>query len=206
MSLVIRKIETNDYKDVEILTRESFWNVYRPGCVEHLVVNNIHKDKKSIEELELVAVYNQEIIGHIVYTKGHVKGSDNKTFITFGPVSIMPQFQGKGIGSKLISLSLSLNKAMKLGYSAVFIIGDHNYYSRFGFEPASKYGIHMEGIPIEDEAPFFMVKVLEKGDLNDVSGYYVFDECYDVSSAEVDEFDKGFEPKVKEVREGQLDI
>ena len=204
MSLVIRKIEENDYKDVEILTREAFWNVYRPGCVEHLVVNNIHKGKKSIEELELVAVHNKKIIGHIVYTKGFVKGSNNKTFITFGPVSIMPEFQGKGIGSKLISLSL--NKANKLGYSAVFITGDHNYYSKFGFEPASKYDIHMEGVPVEDEAPFFMVKVLEKGDLHDVNGYYVFDECYNVSDEEVDEFDKGFEPKMKEVREGQLGV
>lgn len=204
MSLIIRSVDINDYKDVEILAREAFWNIYRPGCVEHLVVNNIHKDKKSIEELELVAVYNQKIIGHIVYTKGYLKDSDNETFITFGPISVMPEFQGKGIGSKLISLSL--HKAAKLGYSAVFIIGDHNYYSRFGFEPSSKYDIHMACIPIKDEAPFFMMKVLEKGDLNDVSGYYVFDECYNVDNVEVDEFDREFEPKVKEVREGQLDV
>lgn len=101
-------------------------------------------------------------------------------------------------------ISISLQKATRLGYSAVLITGDDNYYTRFGFESASKYGIHMEGIPVEDEAPFFMVKVLKEGALDDVNGYYVFDDCYNVSDDEVDEFDKGFEAKVKEVREGQL--
>ena len=195
MSLVLRNINKNDYKEVEILTREAFWNIYRPGCCEHLVIHNMHKNKKSIEELELVAVYNKKIIGHIAYTKGHIKGIDNENFITFGPLSIMPKFQGKGIGSKLISTTLQ--KAGQLGYSAVFITGDNNYYSRFGFESASKYGVHMEGIPMEDEAPFFMVKSLRKDALNDVSGYYVFDDCYNVDEEAVDEFDKRFEPKEK---------
>ena len=193
MSLVLRNINTNDYKEVEILTREAFWNIYRPGCCEHLVIHNMHKNKKSIEELELVAVYNKKIIGHIAYTKGHIKGIDNENFITFGPLSIMPKFQGKGIGSKLISTTLQ--KAGQLGYSAVFITGDNNYYSRFGFESASKYGVHMEGIPMEDEAPFFMVKSLKKDALEGVSGFYVFDDCYNVDEEDVDEFDKRFEPK-----------
>lgn len=193
MSLVLRNINKNDYKEVEILTREAFWNIYRPGCCEHLVIHNMHKDKKSIEELELVAVYNDKILGHIAYTKGHVKGIDNETFITFGPLSVMPKFQGKGIGSKLILETLQ--RAASLGYSAVFITGDNNYYSRFGFESASKYGVHMEGIPMEDEAPFFMVKSLKKDALKDVSGFYVFDDCYNVDEEAVDEFDKQFEPK-----------
>ena len=202
MNLVLRKINPNDYKEVEILTREAFWNVYMPGCCEHLVIHNMHKDKRSIEKLELVAVYDNKIVGHIAYTKGHIKGIDNETFVTFGPISIMPEFQGKGIGGKLILDTLQ--KATKLGYSAVFITGDNNYYSRFGFEPASKYGIHMEGIPMEDEAPFFMVKTLKDDALNDVSGFYIFDDCYNVDEEAVDQFDKLFEEKKKEVREGQL--
>lgn len=175
---------------MEILTREAFWNIYRPGCCEHLVIYNMHKYKKSIEELELVAVYNEKILGHIAYTKGHIKGSDNETFITFGPISVMPGFQGKGIGGKLILETLK--KATKLGYSAVFINGDNNYYSRFGFESASKYGIHMEGIPVDDDAPFFMVKSLKKDALEGVSGQYVFDDCYNVDEEAIVEFDKRY--------------
>ena len=202
MNLVLRKINPNDYKEVEILTREAFWNVYMPGCCEHLVIHNTHKDKRSIEDLELVAVHDNKIIGHIAYTKGQIKGIDNETFVTFGPISIMPKFQGKGIGGKLILDTLQ--KATKLGYSAVFITGDNNYYSRFGFEPASKYGIHMEAIPMEDEAPFFMVKTLKDDALKGVSGFYIFDDCYNVEEEAVDQFDKLFEEKKKEVREGQL--
>lgn len=202
MNLVLRKVNPNDYKEVEILTREAFWNVYMPGCCEHLVIHNMHRDKRSIEELELVAVYDNKIVGHIAYTKGQIKGIDNETFVTFGPISIMPEFQGKGIGGKLILDTLE--KATNLGYSAVFITGDNNYYSRFGFEPASKYGIHMEAIPMEDEAPFFMVKTLKDDALSDVRGFYVFDDCYNVDKEEVDQFDKLFEEKKKEVREGQL--
>lgn len=202
MSFVIRKIEENDYEEVEVMTREAFWNIYRPGCSEHLVVNKIHNSKKSIEELELVGEYNHKIAGHIVYTKGHVVGVEDETFISFGPLSVLPELQGKGIGSVLVRISLQ--KAAREGYSAVFITGDENYYSRFGFEPASKYNIHMDGVPVEDEAPFFMVKVLKEGYLDNVSGSFVFDYCYDVSEEEVDEFDKAFEFKEKEVREGQL--
>lgn len=193
MSLVLRNINTNDYKEVEILTREAFWNICRPGCCEHLVIHNMHKDKKSIEELELVAVYDNKIVGHIAYTKGRIKGIDNETFITLGPISVMPEFQGKGIGGKLILDTLE--KATKLGYSAVFITGDKNYYSRFGFESASKYGVHMEGIPMKDEAPFFMVKLLKKDELDDVSGFYVFNDCYNVDEQALYEFNKRFEHK-----------
>ena len=204
MSLVIRQIQEEDYEDVEKLTREAFWNIYRPGCSEHLVVHNIHKEKSSIEELELVALYDNIIVGHIVYTKGHVDGVNNDSFITFGPISISPKFQNKQIGSKLIRISLQ--KAAKMGYSAVFITGDENYYSRFLFESASKYNIHLEGISVEDEAPFFMVRCLKEDTLDNVSGYFVFNDCYNVDEKDVDEFDKKFPYKKKEVREGQLNF
>ena len=203
MSLVIRQIQEEDYEDVEKLTREAFWNIYRSGCSEHLVVHNIHKEKSSIEELELVALYDNIIVGHIVYTKGYVDGVNNDTFITFGPISVSPKFQNKQIGSKLIRISLQ--KAARIGYSAVFITGDENYYSRFLFEYASKYNIHLEGIPEEDEAPFFMVRCLKEDALDNVSGCFVFNDCYNVNDKDVDEFDKKFPYKKKEVREGQLD-
>lgn len=204
MSLVIRKIEERDYKEVEILTREAFWNVYRPGCSEHLVLHNIHKDNKSIEELELIAEYGRKIVGHIVYTKGHIEGVDNETFAAFGPISIMPEFQNENIGSKLIKISLQ--KAKRLGFSAVFITGNEKYYNRFGFESASKYGIYLEGIPMEDQSPFFMVRCLEEYALSGVNGYFSFDDCYNVDEEELEEFDKGFDEKKKEVREGQLGV
>ena len=202
MSLTIRKIEKDDYNEVEVLTREAFWNIYRPGCSEHLVLHNLHKNNKSIEDLELVVECEGKIVGHIIYSKGNIDKSKDETFITFGPVSVHPKFQRKEIGSKLIRISMQ--KAVRLGYSAVFITGDENYYKRFGFESASKYGIHLEGVPVEDEAPFFMVKTLKEDALKDIEGNFIFDECYNVNDEDVDEFDKNFEFKKKEVRERQL--
>ncbi|WP_455539151.1 GNAT family N-acetyltransferase [Terrisporobacter sp.] len=204
MSLVIRNIKESDYDEVEALTREAFWNVYRPGCGEHLVVHNIHKYEKSIKELELVALYDNKIVGHIVYTKGHVTDSENDNFISFGPISVLPEFQNESIGSKLIRISLQ--KAARLGYDAVFITGNNDYYNRFGFESASKYGVHMQGVALEDEAEFFMVKILKKDALKDVLGYFIFDECYHVDEAELENFDQQFPFKVMEIKEGQLNI
>ena len=76
--------------------------------------------------------------------------------------------------------------------------------ARFGFESASKYDIHMEGIPLEDEAPFFMVRCLKEDALKDISGYFIFDDSYNVNEEELEEFDKKFDFKKKEIREGQL--
>lgn len=195
MSLIIRKIEESDYKDVENLTREAFWNVYRPGCYEHLIIHNIHKDEKSIKDLEIVALYNHKIVGHIAYTKGKIENINNESFLTLGPVSIMPEFQGIQIGSKIIRISLQ--KAYRLGYTAVFIVGDENYYSRFGFELASKYNIYVKGIEEENRQMPFMVKILQEGALDNIKGNYIFDESYNVNNCDVEEFDKKFEYKTR---------
>lgn len=202
MSLIIRNIEKGDYKEVEILTREAFWNVYRPGCSEHLVLHNLHQNNKSIEDLELVVECDGKIVGHIVYSKGYIDGLKNETFITFGPISVHPNFQKNEIGSTLIRISMQ--KALRLGFSAVFITGNPDYYKKFGFESASKYGVHLQGVPATEEAPFFMVRTLKEDVLKDIEGYFVFDECYNVDQDDVDEFDKNFEPKKKEVRDDHL--
>ncbi|NME84180.1 N-acetyltransferase [Clostridium sp. SM-530-WT-3G] len=198
----LRMAEERDYNDIEFLTREAFWNVYKPGCDEHLIVHNMHKDNVQVKELELVAVSEEKIVGHIIYTKAKIRDCDKDKFLAFGPISVDISLQNKGIGSALIKESLK--KATDLGYEAVFITGNPVYYNRFGFVSASKYYIHMEGVPVDDEAPFFMVVELKKGALKDVHGYGIFDERFETDKDELEEFEKKFPPKVKEVREGQL--
>ena len=92
---------------------------------------------------------------------------------------------------------LPVTKINPLGFSAVFITGNPDYYEKFGFESASKYGVHLQGVPATEEAPFFMVRTLKEDVLKDIEGYFVFDECYNVDQDDVDEFDKNFEPKKK---------
>ena len=157
----IRLEQEEDYREVENLTREAFWNVYRPGCTEHLVLHNLRKEACFVPELDYVIEDDGKIIAHIAYAKGSLKTEDGRTetSLLFGPVSVLPEYQGRGYGSKLIQFTLE--KARELGYPAVVITGNPAYYSRFGFEPAAKHGIYLHGMDKSQEAPFFLVKILD---------------------------------------------
>lgn len=202
MDIMIKQVEEKDYDEIEFLTRESFWNVYKPGCDEHLVVHNMHRENASIKELELAAIHEGKIVGHIIYSKGHIEGNKNNNLITFGPVSVDVNMQNQGIGSRLIRQSIEI--ARSLGYEAILITGNPDYYKRFGFVSASQFDIHLEGIPAEDEAPFFMALELKDNALKECHGNYIFNKCYYVDADELNEFEKKFPYKIKEVREGQL--
>lgn len=195
----IRLEKEQDYKEVENLTREAFWNVYRPGCFEHYVIHKLREDAAFLPELDYCAEENGKIIANIVYAKAKV---DDFDVITFGPVSVLPEYQGKGCGAKLIRYTLE--KAAAMGYPLVLITGNPDYYKKFGFESASKYGIFYEGMDRNEESPFFMVKILDAEKAKGLTGTYADPAVYQTDEKEVDEFDKIFPPKVKEVREGQL--
>ena len=218
----IRLEEEKDHIKVENIVRDAFWNVYRPGAWEHYIVHNLRNDSSFINDLAYVLEENDEIIGSINYSNGKlnlyrknrygvdIKLSDGSGKATvLGPIAIDSKCQSKGYGSKLIGYTLNL--AEDMGIPFVFVIGDENYYSRFGFESASKYNIYLEGTDIEDENPFFMIKILDENEntLNDLDydkGIFHNPEVFDVDEKYVDEFDKNFEYKEKKVLEGQLDI
>lgn len=204
MDFILRNEEENDYFEVENVTREAFWNVYRPGCNEHLVTHNLRKKPAFIKELDYVIEKDGAIIGTIIYSNVQLKldGGRVKEFICFGPVGIRPDYQGIGLGQKLIEYSLE--KAKNLGYGAVFIEGNHNYYHRFGFESASKYGVFLDDNR-DGEFTFFMVKLLKENALDGVSGILKFDNAFEPTGEETEEFDKNFPPKVKEKRPGQFE-
>ena len=199
----IRLEEEKDYFEVENLTREAFWNVYRPGCFEHLVVHKLRNDRSFVKELDYVIELDSKIIANIVYAKGTLTLEDGskKDTLIFGPVSVLPEYQRQGYAEKLINYTLNL--AHEIGYPSVLITGNPDYYKKYGFESASKYGIHYEGMSEEDEAPFFMIKVLDKNKL--IKGIYFDPEVYNIDEKELEAFDKKFPKKIKEKREGQLE-
>lgn len=202
--MIIRREEEKDYFEVENLTREAFFNVYRPGCFEHLVVHKLRNDKSFIKELDYVIELDNKIIASIFYARGKVVNNNiEKDTLLFGPVSVLPEYQKKGYAEKLINYTL--DKARSLGYSEVFITGNPMYYKKYGFESASKYNVYYEGLPKNDEYPFFMIKILDKNKFNIDGGVYSDPDCYNVDINELDEFDKNFPYKVKEEREGQLE-
>ncbi len=218
----IRLEEEKDHIKVENIVRDAFWNVYRPGAYEHYIVHNLRKDSSFIKDLAYVIEENDEIIGHINYSNGRLNlyrknryGVDIKVreesgkATVLGPIAIDSKYQSNGYGSKLIRHTLNL--AEEMGIPFVFVIGDENYYSRFGFESASKYNIYLEGTDTEDENPFFMIRILNGNEniiknLDFDKGIFYNPKVFDVDEKMVDEFDKNFEYKEKKVLEGQLDI
>lgn len=193
----LRLENEKDYFEVENLTREAFWDVYRPGCSEHLVLDKLRQADSFIKDLDYVLIEDGKIVGNIVYTKMFT-GTERKMsdeVIAFGPISVHPDFQRKGLGKKLIEYTL--DKAKCLGYKAVLITGDNNYYNPLGFESACRYHVYLPGTSEDDEAAFFMAKELEEGYLGNNNGIYDFDICFNVSEEELEIFDRKFPEKAK---------
>lgn len=199
------RLETpNDYLEVENLVRDSFWNIYRPGAYEHYIVHNLREDESFIKDLAYVIEKDDEIIGHINYSNGKLffkKGKCRKVPV-LGQIAIAENYQNKGYGSKLIEFTLNLIKDKDIPY--VFVVGDENYYKRFGFESASKYNLHLEGTEIAEECPFFMIKVFNDKRITLDEGIFSNPDVFNVDEKDVDEFDEKFEYKQKKVQEGQL--
>lgn len=199
----IRLEREEDYLEVENLVRNSFWNIYRPGAFEHFIVYNLRKHPSFIKELAYVIKKDGKIIAHINYSEGEINFDDGKTkeALVLGPISVDKNYQNQGYGSKLIEFTLELISQMNIDY--LFVIGDENYYHRFGFKSASEYKIFLEGTDTNEENPFFMIKIFNNEN-NLKKGIFRNPDVFDVEQNEVDEFDKKFEPKEKIVHENQL--
>jgi len=206
MDIMIRNETKEDYFEVENLTREAFWNVYKPGCDEHLVLHQLRSHESFIPALDLVAVYDHRIVGNIVYSKASIKNHIGQRFevIMFGPVAVLPAYQHRGIGKQLIETSMAM--ARDLGYRAVLITGDSQYYAKFGFQAAFKFDIHYHGVPQDYPAEFFMAKELLEGGLKGVQGVLYDSPAFICDPDELKKFDKLFPKKVKRVLKGQLHI
>lgn len=201
---IIRFEKAEERREVENLVRESFWNVYRPGCYEHYVLNCLRNDPDFIPELNFVIELNGQLIGQSVSVKAVIKtdNSRNVPIITMGPICIHPEFKRKGFGK--ILLNYSLKKAADLGYGAVCFEGNIEFYGKSGFTYASEYGIRYHGLPEGDDASFFLCKELIPGYLDGVTGEYSTPKVYFVDEAEVCEHDKMFPHKEKKTLPGQL--
>lgn len=197
MNWIMRMEREEDFEKVEFLTREAFWDLYGPGCDEHLIVHKLRKTPAFVKELSYVAEKDQNIIGNVIYTLGRVLGDHNQEHevLCMGPISVLPEYQGKGIGSGL--LKVTLKKAKAIGYKGVVIFGDPNYYRRFGFENAEKY--HIQTAEGENFDEFMALELQEKG-LQEVHGRFYIHSAFEVEKEELIAFEKGFPHKVKNFR------
>ena len=201
---VIRPERIEDRRVVENLVRESFWNVYRPGCSEHFVIHMLRDDPAFVKELDFVMEKGGEIIGQNIFMKTVINVDDGKDVevLTMGPICITPELKRKGYGKKL--LDFCLEKAVELGFGAVLFEGNIDFYGKSGFDYASKFGIRYHDLPEDADSSFFLCRELVPGFLDDITGVYQTPKGYYVEDADVEEFDKEFPPKEKLKLPGQI--
>ena len=201
---IIRPEETKDYREVEELIRESFWNVYRPGCSEHYVIHVLRDDSAFVKELDFVMEQDGRLIGQNIFMKTVIKADDGRVIpvLTMGPICITPELKHQGYGKAL--LDYCLEKAVKLGFGAVLFEGNIGFYGKCGFDYASKFGIRYHDLPEGADSSFFLCRELIPGYLDGITGVYQTPKGYYVSDADVEEFDKGFPKKEKLKLPGQI--
>ena len=201
---IIRLERKEEYREVENLVRESFWNVYRPGCMEHYVLNQLRNDPAFVPELDFVMEKDGKLIGQNMFMKAKIKADDGREIpiMTMGPICITPDLKRKGYGKHL--LDYSLERARELGCGAVCFEGNIDFYGKSGFAPASTFGIRYHGLPEGEDASFFLGKELIPGYLDGITGEYATPQGYFVDKAEVEIFDKEFPVKEKLKLPGQL--
>jgi len=200
----IRLERPEDYREVEKLVRESFWNVYRPGCSEHYVIHVLRDDPAFVKELDFVMEQNGELIGQNMFMRTVINADDGRVIpvLTMGPIGIAPELKRMGYGKKL--LDYSLEKAAAMGFGAVLFEGNIGFYGHSGFSYSRSFGIRYHDLPEGADDSFFLCKELSPGYLDGITGVYQTPQGYYVDDADVEEFDKTFPCKEKLRLPGQF--
>ena len=201
---IIRPERPEERREVENLVRESFWNVYRPGCTEHYVLHCLREDPAFVKELNFVLERDGRVIGQNVFVRAEIHADDGRTIsiLTMGPICIAPEFKRQGYGKMLLDASLS--RAADTGAGALCFEGNIAFYGKSGFRHASDFGIRYHGLPAGADASFFLCRELIPGYLDGVQGEYATPRGYFVDDAAVAAFDRQFPPKQKLRLPGQL--
>lgn len=201
---IIRLEEEKDYKETENLVREAFWNVYRPGCLEHYLVHIARTDKDYVKDLAFVMEHEGKLIAQIMFVKSQIicdNGSMLPT-LTMGPISIHPDYKRQGLGT--FFLNYCLQQAKDLGFGAVLIEGNYEFYKHCGFTYSRDFNIRYKDLPMGVDDSFFLCCELKEGYLNGISGEYSDPEVYMFNPEDAEEFDETFPQKEKLILPGQL--
>ena len=200
MDIIIRSEQPADYFENENVTREAFWNLYFPGCNEHVLIHKLREHPDYLPELSFVAVVDHKIVGNIFYARSRVINEQNNSLdtLTFGPVSVLPQYQRKGVGSALIKHTIEI--ARNQNYPGIIIYGHPYNYCKHGFKSSKDYQISNS----EGKFPYsLLVLELQKDVFKNHSWKYCDSDVYNIAEAETEEYDKNFAQKVKEYKPSQ---
>lgn len=198
--VTIRLETAADYRVVEELTREAFWNLYVPGADEHYLAHRLRTHPDFVGKLDFVLTVDEKVVANIMYSRALLHGDEGKEkdVLTFGPVSVHPDHQRKGLGSRLIQHSL--DRAKDLGWKAVAIYGTPGNYVKFGFKSCKRFNV-TSGDGVFPTA--LLVLELASGYLGAGPWRFAESEVFQTDPDEVKEFDKAFPAKRKEVQPSQ---
>ncbi len=196
----IRNEKESDYEKVEDITRKAFWNLYIPGCIEHYLVHVMRPHIDFLPELDLVIEVDNQIIGNVMYTKTKLIDEDGegKDILTFGPVCILPEYQRKGYGKKL--MEHSFEQAVALGYDVIVIYGNPGNYVSRGFKSCKKYNVCLEN---GTYPAAMIVKELKPDALDGRKWVYHQSTVYEIDEQEAGRFDDGLESLEKKHQPSQ---
>ena len=200
----IRQEKKEEHRAVENLVRESFWNVYRPGCSEHYVIHVLRDDPAFVKELDFVMEKDGVLIGQNMFMRTVINSDDGRVIpvLTMGPIGITPELKRHGYGKKLLDYSLA--QAAAMGFGAVLFEGNIGFYGKSGFDYARSFGIRYHDLPEGADDSFFLCKELIPGYLDGITGVYQTPQGYYVDDKDVEAFDRVFPPKQKLKLPGQI--
>lgn len=203
-NIAFRLERKEEYRQVEALVRESFWNVYRPGCVEHYLLHLLRGHGDFVPELDIVMLEDGKIIGQNVFVKTVIRADDGRSIpiMTMGPVCVANELKRQGYGKMLLDYSLA--KAAEAGCGALCFEGNIDFYGKSGFSFAENFGIRYHGLPEGADASFFLCRELIDGYLDGITGEYATPYAYLIDETEAEAFDKSFPYKEKLKLPGQI--
>ena len=180
MNIHLRLEQLSDYRETENVVREAFWNHFSPGCDEHYLLHIMRDSPAFVPELNVVAVVDDKIVGNIVYAKSIIRADNGNEYevLSLGPIAVLPEYQSKGIGGRMIEYTRQL--AREMGFRAILLCGDPDYYLRQGFVPAETLGIRTGD---NMYATALHVCELYEGALAVAKGRYFEDSIYEIDEA-----------------------
>ena len=194
MNIELNLETKTDYQEVECITREAFWNLHFPGCDEHYLVHKMRSHKDFIQELDFIASVDGKIVGNIMNTKAKlVSASGNEIpVLTFGPISVLPEYQRKGIGRKLIDKTIE--NLHNDEYTAIVIWGNQKNYVKYGFKNCKEFNVSV----MENKYPTcLLVLELKQGILGKEFYRYQESSVFKIDEKKAEQYDKKFERKEK---------
>lgn len=192
MIIALRTEQPADHAQTEHVTREAFWNYYVPGCNEHYLLHIMRGSTSFIPELDVVAVHGSRIVGNIVYATSVIRTDGGKEYevLSMGPIAVLPEYQRRGIGRRMIDYTRA--RAREMGFRAILLYGDPDYYSRCGFVPAEMLGIRTAD---DMYAAALQTCELQRNSLSGLKGRYVEADVYHMDEKSAAEFDRHFPAK-----------